>query len=390
MLYIIQKDTLRYPPARTRVLERIWPVAKQLAAEPWYVYEYHDEQKLPIGNRYGPLVHAFVSPYLNSFTEIRQFDTHEKYGILVGVVVVDANVGQALGAPYDSLHLSPGVNCVHLAHDRAQSVTTGWTAYITPAVLQDSVPCPHVFALADSLRVTARQPAGRTTFTDYPAVARIEEGIGEQQALGLKCLAAWCQISSRSFVALPSVHSEGLETGHALGMLDATGEVGGITDDGKRRRVFGWLLGEVNGWYDEQRIAMKDTQGQLRPSNMRASLVPAPGLNRMDDVDYMKPPGLFVHVATVWIADDPDPTSDFASKWHFEKGANLLWARKNPNGSWEGQVESLRSHVITPVQIMQHRHYDVAIPATARWKWHYDDEIIWWDCGAGACCEASR
>jgi prepilin-type N-terminal cleavage/methylation domain-containing protein len=394
----VRTDTVEYHSVRTNVITRMAPVIQQMAAEPWFVYEYHDEQKFPVGQDYGPFVHVFVSPYLSGYTDIKQFDTHGKYGILVAVIDVE---GDPTGkAPYDALHLKKGLHCVHLAHDRTKPVLAGWTGYITP-VAAPGMPCPRTFDLADSLEVTATEmltipgPPGHfgDKFVSYPPAARIEEGQGEKQAIGVKCLAAWCVIKPAGYVPVKPVH-ETVIAGmtNVAAVSKAVGRAGGITYNpgappGEKMKVQGWMQGEVTGWYDQQRIAVLNPQGVPKPSNMWASLVPHPDLNLRDDIDYNAAP---LHVATVWLDADPIPGSDFDTRWHYKQGPNLIWAKRDAaTGNWSGYVEQAGTGTQFPfTSIKQHKHYDVAIPAGARWKWKWNDEIIWFDCGAGACCEA--
>jgi prepilin-type N-terminal cleavage/methylation domain-containing protein len=392
----VRTDTVEYHSVRTEVVTQMGPVIEQLAAEPWYIYEYHDEQKFPVGANYGPFVHVFVSPYLSGYTDITQFDTHGQYGILVGVIYVEGDpTGQA---PYDALNLKQGVNCVHLAHDRAQPVLSGWTGYITPAATT-GIPCPHTFSLASPLSVTATEmlsipgPPGHfgDKFIAYPAAARIEEGLAEKQAIGVKCLSAWCVIKPAGYVPVKPVHTTVISGMTSVAAVSKATGANSITYNpaappGARMQVQGWLQGEVTGWYDQQRIAVVDAAGVPKPSNMWASLVPHPDLNNRDDTDYDAAP---LHVATVWLAVDPIAGSDFDVRWHYKAGPNLIWAKRDAaTGNWSGFVEQAGTGTQFPfTSIKQHKHYDVAIPAGARWKWKWDDEIIWFDCGAGACCE---
>lgn len=351
-------DTSAQHAERDSVLRKIWPAIMQLGAGPFYVYEYHDEQKFIVGEKYGPMVHVFVSPYLGSFTHRRQFDTHGAAGILVAIVYVDAAAGTPLTGPYAQLNLVPGLNCLHLAHDRnVLRDLRGWAAYITPAAPDTT--CPHDYGVAglQPLQVNAERRTGSAQFFDYPTAARFADDSVDRTVIGLKCIAAWCEVGPRGFKTIGPRHERDTSVPHD--------------------REHG-----IKGWHDEQRLAVM-VGGVITPSKMRASVIPARDLDQMDEDDYL---GKDVQVGTVWFPDDPDRGSDYYQKWGFRKGQNRLFGRKVAADEWTGYVLQAGSNKKYPVGVIRRTHWDVALPGTARWRWSSKDEVIWYDCG-GACCE---
>jgi hypothetical protein len=350
-------DTIAYHAEHDSTINAIWPAITQMGAASFYVYEYHDEQKFIVGDGYGPKVHIFLSPQMAAFTHHRQFDTHGNAGVLAALVYVDAPRGATLAAPYTNLNLSPGLNCLHLAHDRRErDDRTGWSAYITPAT-RDTL-CPHDYEIpSTALRVvTTTSPSAQ--FFDYPTAARISDDRDGQPLFGMRCAAAWCEIGPPRFVARSPQH---------------------LVDPG----MLPSRENTIKGWHDEQRLA-DIVDGRPRPSNLRASLIPAPNLQQRDENDYYRRELL---VATIWLDRDPEERSMYW-RWGLRRGANQLYAMKvDDNNTWTSVIVQAGTRVRYPMKVIRRPHYDVAMPGTARWRFYANDEVMWYDCG-GACCES--
>lgn len=334
--------------------------------------EYHDEQQFPISaSAYGPMVYVYASPFLGQFRHMSDISEQGKYGAFAALIDVDAPLESELPAPYRRLALNPGVNCLWLANPAGSP--TGWTAYVTRGDALEGCRRPEEPSAGappiPSLSVVA---SGSMEFghADYPAVARISEArfsppdVFGQPLIGVKCLAAWCEIGPTGF--------------------QPRAVLGGATGRFER----------IKGWHDEQLLAM-ETGGSLRPA-VRATIIPDRSLERYGVRSFLPTDRSaanwnvnWVAVATIVLHGVPPAESKYA-RWGLRQGENYLFLRRvGPDLERDWQMSVVHQsggqrHIWT--NVTREPHTDVLVPPTARWRFaSFDPQGVWVRCGE-ACC----
>jgi hypothetical protein len=217
---------------------------------------------------------------------------------------------------------------------------------------------------------------------DVPPVVRLDMNYGKQNLItgrrivvSFKCLPHhWCQVSRKG--ASPPLNKN----------ADA-------------RRV-------VAGWFDEQYLGVK-VGNDLRPSEVYASIYPAPGLDTLvRDIAHYR---TWVNVAEIRFRDEEDVDDDearmllarYAHKWGFDTLATRIgmkdavavqMMRYKP-----GNDTLIARYVVNGVTGKPRKVYRVGddesqhmlfMPirfAATRWAWDPDDENAWVRCPAGCC-----
>jgi hypothetical protein len=318
--------------------------------------EFHDCQKLlePLQRgggaalTYGPLVGAFAHESLDSFAG--RFDGPD------GVLVVDAYNYTA--EAYEPLGIGQGHNCLYIAHDPKAAPADGWTAKMLSSGVKQ---CPTTPAgsTPKTLHIRRLTWAGYDT-ANYPPVTRWEwDPASLEQVLGVKCGAAWCQVSGNR---LPAI----------AGLLRSDRPP----------------LETVPGWFDEQFI-MDPNSGA--PSQVSAIFRPDPQVAQWTQLQY-KEDGDWKRVGTIEMPSPLTPTTpgklsltagphDVFLRYHTVKFLFFLKKRK-----WQARIDTRgAAPQYLDVHRVDHQAFEGTIPNTVRWRWVAEDETEWVPCGL-ACC----
>lgn len=321
--------------------------------------EFHDEQRLTDGNQgYGPMAYVFAMPTLDGFKDSVQFGSHGARGVLVGLVYVLELVNSPpLPATYTDLSLAYGLNCVYLAFRKQAPQNERWKSYIKPAN-SDST-CTSLETPDNLLpvnRISVSNNSGNLhPFEDYPAVARFDEAANGRPLLGFKCVDGWCVIGLGSQTVRPPM----------------AGGPGGRE-------------GNINGWHDEQVLTIRNAPGDFH-GVFRAKLTPRPHLERVT-LDTLQN---WTHMATITL--HTPPVGQKYSTWGMRQGNNRMELRLNPvDSQWQARMIAPAfgnnpEDTTTLRFVGRHSHFDVAVPATARFRWTLADDGIWVPCDLGCC-----
>lgn len=343
-----------------QLIEAAGAFCRSLAWTTCFSPEYTDDQAFMGDNKqiYGPA--AFIAPAqdLNNHTSDNSFQASP---VLAGYVFILP--GQApLPSTYTDLRLNYGHNCVYLWHTGG-----AFRAYV---VAPTGTCGAYTANPADQLNVLAIASAAFPGHPNIPPVARFHEGNKGQTAgvpfLGMKCGDKWCLVLPQ---AQPGQNVSEWSPPHA----------------GVHNNLKTWA---VYGWNDSQHLAVRNPMGLMR-STMRASVVADTNLGNLTEAHFAQG---FQHVATVFFTGG---TSDkYRDSWHYDRGHNEVFLRKNNDGSWKAEIRRRRYVLgipwgwwVTPASV-DRRDHGVPIPATARFLWTVSDEDLWIECDDG-CCRVS-
>jgi hypothetical protein len=338
----------------------------------WGIPEYHDEQRLRDGQvpnnpnmpgltKFGPVASVYAVPQVAGYNHGHEIESQSPRGALVAYVIVDdPGSGVPLPDSYKRLFLQPGVNCVWVGHDRTAPPNQGWFAYVEPATLPDTA-CNRDAPLPSGQPLAVVRASVSGNIPDYPAVARFGEGVVSgpggadlvQPLIGVICLNGWCEIGPANFRPGTPVPT------------DAFAHLPG----GARER-------KIAGWYDDQWLSDDASPTPL----LRAALIPQPNLDALSEHSF----GAGTHVATIYLFSSPPAGSKYA-QWGLHQGRNQLWI-KGTGTKWESWIVSGTPPVRTRWSVERHRHFDEAVPGTARFRWAESPNGMWTPCGA-ACCD---
>lgn len=321
--------------------------------------EYHDEQRLTDGNQgYGPMAYIFALPTLDGFKDSVQFGSHGARGVLVGVVYVLRlpTSPTVLPPTYTELSLAYEMNCVYLAFRKQAPPNDRWKSYIKPANADTTcTPDETPDNLLPVKRISVPDNSGNPhRFEDYPPVARFDESTTGKPLLGFKCVDGWCMI--------------GLDAGNARPPMSGPGGREGM----------------INGWHDEQVLTIRTAPGDFQ-GVFRAKLTPRPHLERVT-LDTLQN---WTHMATITLVGPP--AGPKYSTWGMRRGNNRMELRLDPsNSQWHARMIApafgTSPEDTTDLRFVgRHQHFDVAVPATARFRWTLADDGIWVPCDLGCC-----
>ena len=323
-----------------------------------------------VGNRL-----AAGTPYvIGDSTFTASGEPTEAVGVPVAIVWSDK-------LPYPDLGIEPGYNCLYMYDPPA------WKAKMVPVGDQkDCSPDVNV----NPTQVTGTNLAVRRSMVaglnngDYPPVARWDADSAGRYFIGIKCLAAWCEVGNE--------------------ILKSPGY------SGDRTRT-------VPGWYDEQYLAVSTTIHPHWPSRILGTMFPDPLLD-----GYMRtgfPVGTFVTVAWTALSQGPgkgppDPThlGVYKTKFNFDPApvtgamnrielcrgprdtcipagianpptcpaaaSDTLWARIS-----SGATGAVAYRCVT------YTDHGVDMPGVVRWRWLANDEKGWVPCPSG-CCQVNQ
>lgn len=343
-------------------------------------------------------------------------------GVVVGIggsFPVVANLGASMttslpvaeiytyGTGYPPLGIGPNFSCLHLYFD----ATGVLSAKMFKVPGSGDSGCSATVDLNDpsATRLSVIRTAGLGA-SDYPPVARWDwDPVNNQQYIGIKCGAAWCEIGARGDKPFT------VSAGHA--------PTAGST-------VVPNVLA-VKGWYDEQFLAIKNDAGEMIPSGLRGIVIPDPDLVTKHKSNFEQDgwvPVAYVGLETM--SGGADAAKYYKQKFNFDPvPAQLPLTRMNMLSLCYGT----RSHCHVPMPIspaigcgpdqklpfiwfinrvwvklesasrdrvlyrcVTRRDHLAAVtalgistPATTRWRWLALDETTWDYCDAAGCCETN-
>jgi hypothetical protein len=290
---------------------------------------------------------------------------------LVGIALAEV---VSWGGEYPSLGIKPYFNCLFVYDSDALK------AVMVP-VGRDDKPCTEIVdptaVVGTQLRVRATSRAGLTA-EDYPPVGKWDtDPRTGSMYVGMICGDKWCELAPEA-----TTYSE---------------QYTSTSTDRLVRR-----LREVKGWYDEQRLAVKNGEGVI-PSSIVGTFAPSRNLGAYRESDFNSRRWLPAGTA-VLSSGHPD----YLAKLNFGGGprANQIWlcsgsASKCIPTHAQRQVadcsekhtmfamirSSLGDSLYKCVGYYHHKSNDVVIPipGTVRWAWYDTDEGGWIRCPLGCC-----
>jgi hypothetical protein len=366
------------PNEDERYLSESLPIRSDLPV----IHEYHDCQRLIIGNRYSALVGIFAHRNVDTYQSWSSFQD----GHLAALIVDFVTKGQAL--PYPSLGIEPGTNCLVLkadANDVWQAAIVNQASPLAPAPGERRYgSCPDNMKWSDvpasaknKLVVRVQKGVDMNNRPIAPPVARWDwDETHRLNYIGVKCdSVTWCEIGPRDFV--PSVPQR----------------------TAANRPI-------LKGYYDEQYLA--DSSG-TRVTSVFGTIIP--GRDERDTSGISPGIAKWFHLAQLRIHEtgkQPSPDYDFYRRKFFATPAaatppfglsaiaDLMIRPKVPvlSNGYDGRSNGhllgnpLAHPPIPGVIFRSHWSSHVKVP-TVRWTWHYRDEGTWGYCSPYGCCESS-
>jgi hypothetical protein len=286
-------------------------------------------------------------------------------GVAVGLVWSDQD-------GYGALGIKGGWNCLYLSNPAA------WTAKMVPVESQkDCFENVDLAAVAGTvLAVDERKFAGHGNEA-FPPVVRWHQGL-RRYNVGIKCLAAWCQIGPKE------------------GFPQYTG--------GRTR--------EIPGWYDEQHLAVSTGGDEQWPTTILGTVFPDEGLDTLTHGGYVRK--VWAPVAYTVVRHDPafkPPQQDefgvYQRKFNFEAGSGeevRNWisfcfgtdvecfppaGAEAPkcDGPGEGRywARIVSAGGRTEYRCVKYTHHGLTLPGVVRWRWLKNDDKNWISCPDGCC-----
>jgi hypothetical protein len=316
------------------------------------IAEYHDCQRLIVGQNYGPLVGVWAAEERTTLTPA---DYENPNGVAVAQVY-----NFTVDVPYTELGIKQGNHCLYLFKSGAN-----WSARMLYRGVD--LRCDRLLNPADlastQLLAVRRIPTNAMLPGDYPATARWDSD-GSQHFIGVRCLDAWCEIGT------PTV--------------------------GNSASYAGTRVTSVKGWYDEQQLSVPTWNGRLKPGGAVGTLVPDPNLESYTfDTFRCAPDGAttpchrtegWVPVATMKINVN---VQHYVDRLNLRAGtSSQIFMRYDPHpesGATRWQTKIVSGSVIRYYRAVRVDHTGIAVPGTARWRWLDDDETVWVRCAPGCC-----
>ncbi len=362
--------------------------------------EYHDCQRFVVpvrstqaatvsGMRYGPLMAIWAAHHLDSL-----FQVAPAPGVAATPVAIVHNFEAT--ASYELLGLQPGFSCLYLWNDGT------WHARMVP-LGRLPVPClepmdPRSRTLAAGKELHVRPVPLRTgmTASDVPPVARWDwDDKHGWQYIGIRCGKEWCEVGPPTFAPSQGAGSMGLSPSAIRSMVEPLPGLASAPA-GTEPELLRFVL--VNGWFDQQRLDLRDAGGQPVLTNVVGTVLPHPALQRL-------PVGAF---KSKWIPTGYlHVTGDYPGKLPLKQGMNRMYMcqgtateceitgaptctpeQQDPLDPWWARVVAPSGEAVIKC-VRQRDHDGMAIPAAAaRWNWHELDATTWFKCDRG-CCTAN-
>jgi hypothetical protein len=348
-----------------------------LAGPTTHVVEVHDCQRLVVPSRdnpaddvYGPLAMIFASESLATPLSEEAKPPRASAVIYSWGGNKDTETGD-----YDPLGIKAGFNCLYLSRVNNQVQAMMVPVDVdTACTKQPTVP-------GTMLQVKEQPTPPGLGAVDIPAVARWEGEFshgGRSQHIWIRCGDRACLVGRHGFTPSRPIPDR-VQQELAVRM--------GTTP--KRLRVMA-----INGWFDEQPLALPDGNGKLKVSKLVGVLVPHP------DVGEFEQTGQFADWRPVAYAWMPIASEDYKQKLGFDEGINVISMRQGPPPDgvtsvclddteglgWWVKIESQGGAVkYMCSQRYLHNLPPEKMPGTVRWRWLDTDETTWVRCPQGCC-----
>jgi hypothetical protein len=346
------------------------------------VVEVHDCQRLILASSAGPLVYGpLATIFASDSLDLPIAESIESRGLRASAAIYSWGMSSTQPGSYSSLGITAGWNCLYVfAH--GNGVEARMVHALTDSTCLERLPPGK----GTPLRVVQTPPPAGMSADDIPPVARWAGELGDgahTNHIWIRCGNMSCEVGPADFKP-----EHGLST-------DARNLVLALTLNApETQRVLA-----VAGWYDQQLLGVPGSGGELEPSNVFATLIPAPSLGSMTE-DSLR---LWRVVAYAYL---PDSAPGYADKLNFGKGINTISLRFGPKAlvfedggdpgtcaiantgdEWWGRIESANGG--PPRYFCVHRwQHDVSgkdLPGTVRWQWLNVDERTWIRCPKGCC-----
>jgi hypothetical protein len=383
-----------------------------LAGNLTFIPEFHDCQRLILPGapaKYGPLAAVWVSDHLAQLTDSLTVlnpaglwhHTHGDSGWIqadtggLAGLIEPANPSELKALPFAIIHawnegypylaIQRGWNCLYLYPAVAG---VGYGAVMVP--VSDQMACydpKTVASLEGHALFVSIQVSPGLTESAYPPVGRWDMDEGRHmQYIGLKCGAAWCEVTpTQSFASSPRYGTAAFAASSPLA-----------------------IVASVKGWYDEQTLALPSKAGAgLQPAPFKGIVMPDPKL----DVIVSFPSDQWVHAG--WAAIE-SRDSTYESKLGLARGdlppaarprgGTDIWLCKGdgcefgtdlkpsctaPSGErvWFARFDNLvtKHSTYRCVRRTGHENQVGHVWGTARWRWEPNDETLWFRCENGCC-----
>lgn len=362
--------------------------------------EYHDCQRFVVpvrdtqaaaagGMEYGPLVAIWAAHHLDSL-----FQGAPARGVPAIPVAIVHNFETS--ASYDSLGLRPGFSCLYMWNDgtwHARMVSLG---RLPVPCLESMDPGSSTLAAGKELHVRPVPPRQGVNASDIPPVARWDwDDKHGWQYIGIRCGKEWCEVGPSTFASSRGAGSTGLSVSAIRSMVEP---LPGLTTApaGTEPELLRFVT--INGWFDQQRLDLRDAGGQAVLTDVVGTVFPHPALGRLPDGAFKAKwvPTGYLHV-----------TGDYPGKLPLKKGMSRIHMcqggateceiteaptctaeQQDPLDPWWARLVAPSGETVIKC-VRQRDHDGMAIPAAAaRWNWHELDATTWFKCDRG-CCTAN-
>lgn len=351
------------------------PIVMSVAPTTTNVPEYHDCQRLIENGHYGPLVAVFAWDSLELLA-----DSVAKLKGKAERAIAAAEIWNVDSTTYTPLDLRPGFTCLYMYKD-----STDWKAKL---VWKDW-PEPECNTLVDpnavagmSLEVSPLQtPDSDFTVADVVPAARWEwDPTNQRHYIGLKCEPTrWCEVGLPTLATSPQYTwnlqqpKPPIEVRHSL---------------------------EIKGWYDEQRLAIRN--GATLAPSIVGTVLPVPGLKTRHLSDYTHQ---WAKVASVALSDSspyylekfnfvppmgPDSTTVWMCRGNQTDCPGVPVAAtcapsKDDTVPWWAMLKAKNQP--TKYKCVEYwvNPKRAQAPGSVRWRFIDKDETVWVTCPTGCC-----
>lgn len=367
-----------------------------IAPETGEIPEFHDCQRMKVGEQYGPLIAIWAAQDLKSFFPPLPDGGRDDVAYAVAQVL-DMGNGPSAGQgseDYAPLAIRRGFSCVYLWRTVAPDSFAARIVYQSTAAALNACAGRHQLdrTILDGQPLSVQVIRDRRVQAGaIPPVARWDQDpVGHDQYIGIRCGDAWCEIgprdgftSSQPAIAVPAI----------------AGDVQAVYEKDAAYPVPDSRWPEmqlVKGWYDQQELEVWNASGQLEPSGVIGTIIPNPVLDVIGASSaatgprfyHRWVPSAYIHV-----------TGDYHGKQlQLKQGVSRLYLCKGYFGECQGvtatksDADSMWSKLVAPGgsvtyhSVMYDEHGGGVIPAgAARWRWLETDGTTWIRCDDGCC-----
>jgi len=351
-------------------------------------------EKVPGGSEYGPLA-AIYSVAEDDITNLQAL-AEERAAIAMALVY---NVD---GGNYDPLDITGDPRTYHCLYVQVQgNAVKAWMEQRDPEdCARNNVRPVSAFSPLNVLHGRVVRSPHAHGPDDYPDVARWDDAMNGQTGIVLACVSdGYCEIFPRGSGSLVD-RWDPMNPGHP-----------------RDRRT------TIKGWYDQQHLAVDETNRGGRPGAVTGVLVPHESLGEWSVADFQPSDTSTWRVVAWQLMDEQVDKYADGFNWHRtglgspdEVSGNeiaLCWGVNPADESeppevvcripssdiptctaWHGRTEDLWFARITNpdgvvayrcVDRESHSGLDFEIPGVVRFRWAVNDEKAWIRCGMGCC-----